>query len=188
MFIQTDDELLPLDYLTMENRSRRPPPPAKRRLFVDSCAPSRKVDVSCGTSDRPLLPQFEFRKPPVDQMRASFEQISAVRLLSEIDAEMTELLCDCESCVEHAIGIRSTTLLHQQQPRPRAVILRFCQLPTRPASCPPSSMELQDELRNRLYVMPETERWACSCRLCVGHRALLLAWREVHFLARETPL
>lgn len=185
---QTDDVLLPLDYMTMENRSRRPPPPAKRRLFVDACAPSRGVDVACDTSDRPRLPQVEFRKPSVDQTRASFVQISAVRLLSEADAEMRELLCDCESCVEHAIGIRSSTLLYQQQPRPRAVILRFCQLPGRPATCPPSSMELQDELRNRLYIMPDTERWACSCRSCVGHRALLLAWRECLLLAKETPL
>lgn len=187
VFVQTDDVLLPLDYLSMENRSCRPPPPAKRRLFVDSCAPRRDMDVGCDTSDRPMLPQVEFRKP-VNQARASFGQISAVRLLTEADAEMMELLCDCETCVEHAIGIRPTILLHQQPARPRAVILRFCQLPRRPASCLPSSVELQDELRNRLYIMPGTERWACSCRSCVGHRALLLAWRECRLIDNETPL
>jgi hypothetical protein len=147
----------------------------KRRLFSPEDTGSRHVN---------------FRSPPIPSAStAPRQQIDYVRQISAQLEDGAFRICECCSCVEHALSLRSTPPRSGGKPPGKdATKLLFVGLLS--ITGRRSTDEKRRELTARYYAHPEASRDACSCLFCVTHQVLQLAGRHARQLqyAGERPI
>jgi len=139
----------------------------KRRLFTPD------------HSEAENTPKLHFRlcprPPPVPSASgATTTQIDFIHHLTSTSKERKFRICDCQSCVDHAIKLRPLTQAGNTTQSNES--LRFVTLIG--ISGHRSSPEQRDELADRYRNNPQSAMDICSCTFCITQQLLDLTWRD----------
>ena len=150
----------PLDY----QRTRPRKPRSRRRLFGLGMHDDDKSSI-----------QFHERSPS-----ANLQQLESVRTLTSADPRSVRRLCNCESCVNHALTICRTFPLREGP----AADIRMTKL----LGVTSSETSAQQELLRETSSRPDAFKTLCGCKVCIAHRLLCLAIRAASQVSPEIKL
>jgi len=175
-----------------------PPPVAEEApssVNTELAAPGRpEPSWDRGTQTSPqetehLRPRRLFHRTPhlhvVNQVRhedlpAHLREVTNADLqyATRISSSATRRMCDCVTCVAHAVEWTNLEFKTEQQPAPG---IRFVRLPG--LHLTPASVIDQTTLRKAMERQPRQYMVVCGCIFCSLHRNLTKAWLQ----ARQLP-
>lgn len=123
-----------------------------------------------------------FRTPPMPSVSiASHAQRQYLHLMNHTLSDSLFRICDCWSCVDHAIQLRKTVSKSgENNSDGKETSLRFTNLLHVGGRC--STNEEKKELVSRYVDQPERAHDVCSCTFCVTHQVLEMAGRHTRRL------
>lgn len=167
---EADDTRPPLDYLLLRPRRLR----ARRRII-----PRLEHDrLSIRRPPQFLLPST------LDLVPAFSEQVECVTAMSLKDPIADLRCCDCQRCVHHALVARREKY-GAGRPENSCSPTRELKFVPLPAIDAPKASDRAME--NLTWINRYGMEVLCSCRECIGHRLLLLAWRQARSSQEGQP-
>jgi len=152
-------------------------PPSHLRRVTRNADRIRTIEVASQVDARYTTPSRRHQHAKGTRLRTvpHYRHQSADEHLTEFAEQSTpdqrRDLCDCSSCVNHALWIAETDFPHRAPERMPLPNFRYVRLPGLDA--PSSTTDQRDELSRRLQGSPVKASYACGCQHCVVHRCHL---------------